>query len=86
MHIKIGYYGRKSLINRWNLTIDLIMHYILTEILLRESWCIKNAYEKHKELADVHGDPAVMEVFGEKPFEQMMLKNVIILMINSRSL
>ncbi len=29
---------------------------------------LKNAYEKRKELAAVHGGPAVMEVFGEEPF------------------
>lgn len=31
-----------------------------------EIW--RNTFEKHKELAAVHGGPAVVEVFGEKPF------------------
>lgn len=30
---------------------------------------VKNTYEKHKELAAVHGGPAVVETFGEIPFE-----------------
>lgn len=29
---------------------------------------MQNAYEKHKELADVHGGPACIETFGEHPF------------------
>lgn len=29
----------------------------------------RTAYETYKELAEVHAGPAVMEVFGEKPFE-----------------
>ncbi len=30
---------------------------------------LKNTFEKNKELAYVHGGPAVIETFGEKPFE-----------------
>ena len=30
---------------------------------------LKNTFEKHKELAAVFGGPAVIETFGEKPFE-----------------
>ena len=31
--------------------------------------CIKNAFEKHKEKAAVYGGPAVIETFGDVPFE-----------------
>ncbi|MFR5400422.1 MAG: hypothetical protein ACLTH3_10630 [Lachnospira sp.] len=30
---------------------------------------LRFAYEQHKEAAAVFGGPAVMEVFGENPFE-----------------
>ena len=29
---------------------------------------LRQAYEDNKELASVHGGPAVMEIFGEEPF------------------
>lgn len=35
----------------------------------RKAGVLRTAYEKYKDLAAVHGGPAVMEVFGEKPFE-----------------
>lgn len=35
----------------------------------RKTGVLKTAYEKYKDLAIVHGGPAVMEVFGEQPFE-----------------
>ncbi len=34
----------------------------------RKLGVLRTAYETYKELADVHGGPAVMEVFGEQPF------------------
>lgn len=30
---------------------------------------MRTTYEQYKELAAVHGGPAVMEIFGETPFE-----------------
>ena len=35
----------------------------------RKLGVLRTAYETYKELAEVHAGPAVMEVFGEKPFE-----------------
>ncbi len=35
----------------------------------RKLGVLRTAYESYKELAKVHAGPAVMEVFGEKPFE-----------------
>lgn len=35
----------------------------------RKLGVLRTAYENHKELASVHGGPAVMEIFGETPFE-----------------
>ncbi len=35
----------------------------------RKLGVMRTTYEKYRELAAVHGGPAVMEVFGEKPFE-----------------
>jgi len=35
----------------------------------RKLGVLRTAYEEYKELARVHGGPAVMEIFGEKPFE-----------------
>jgi len=35
----------------------------------RKLGVLKTAYEKYQKLASVHAGPAVMEVFGEKPFE-----------------
>ena len=69
MHIKIGYYGASP-----NKQMDFDHRfdnalYLDGDFVERKLGALKNAYEKHKELADVHGGPAVMEVFGEKPFE-----------------
>ncbi len=35
----------------------------------RKLGVLKTAYERYRELAAVHGGPAVMEIFGETPFE-----------------
>lgn len=40
----------------------------------RKLGVIKCAYEKYKELAYVHAGPAVMEIFGETPFEPINKK------------
>ena len=69
MHIKIGYYGASP--NKqmeFDHRFDNAL-YLDGDFVERKLGALKNAYEKHKELADVHGGPAVMEVFGEKPFE-----------------
>lgn len=35
----------------------------------RKLGVMRTTYEQYKELAAVHGGPAVMEIFGETPFE-----------------
>lgn len=74
MHMKIGYYGaspnkQMEYDHRFDNAI-----YLDGDFVERKLGALKNAYEKHKELADVHGGPAVMEVFGEKPFEPEDIK------------
>ena len=69
MHIKIGYYGASP-----NKQMDFDHRfdnalYLDGDFVERKLGALKSAYEKHSELADVHGGPAVMEVFGETPFE-----------------
>ena len=43
----------------------LVLDKLLTE---RKMECMKNAYEQYKTEASVFGGPAVVEIFGEKPF------------------
>ncbi len=66
---KIGYYGAPA--NRqyeYDHKGDaaLFMDKAFAE---RKIGVLKTAYEAYKELAGVHGGPAVMEIFGETPFE-----------------
>ena len=66
---KIGYYGASA--NRqyeYDHKGDaaLFMDKAFAE---RKIGVLKTAYETYKELAAVHGGPAVMEIFGETPFE-----------------
>lgn len=42
------------------------------EFVERKTGALKLAYEKNKELAAVHGGPAVMEVFGEVPLSHRL--------------
>lgn len=66
---KIGYYGTSP-----NKQYDydhrgdaaLFMDKAFVE---RKLGVLRTAYEKYKELARTHGGPAVMEIFGELPFE-----------------
>lgn len=66
---KIGYYGTSP-----NRQYDydhkgdaaLFMDKAFVE---RKMGVLRTAYEEYKDLARVHGGPAVMEIFGEKPFE-----------------
>lgn len=69
MHIKIGYYGASP-----NKQIEFDHRfdnalYLDGDFVERKLGALKSAYEKYSELAAVHGGPAVMEVFGETPFE-----------------
>lgn len=69
MHIKIGYYGASP--NKqmeFDHRFDNAL-YLDGDFVERKLGALKGAYEKYSELAAVHGGPAVMEVFGETPFE-----------------
>ena len=45
--------------------LALVLDKLLVE---RRLDCMKNAFEQYRDEAKVHGGPAVMEIFGEKPF------------------
>ena len=69
MHIKIGYYGASP--NKqmeFDHRFDNAL-YLDGDFVERKLGALKSAYQKYSELAAVHGGPAVMEVFGETPFE-----------------
>lgn len=69
MHLKIGYYGTSP--NRqmeYDHRFDNAL-YMDSAFVERKLGALKLAYEKNKILASVFGGPAVMEVFGEEPFE-----------------
>lgn len=69
MHIKIGYYSASP--NKqmeFDHRFDNAL-YLDGDFVERKLGALKSAYEKYSELAAVHGGPAVMEVFGETPFE-----------------
>lgn len=69
MHIRVGYYGaipNKQMDYDHRFDNALYMDKAFANRKLEVSGL---AYEKYKELAYVHGGPAVMEIFGETPFE-----------------
>lgn len=69
MHIKVGYYGTSP--NRqmeYDHRFDSGL-YLDGAFVERKLGALKLAYEKNKEAAAVFGGPAVMEIFGEEPFE-----------------
>lgn len=69
MHIKVGYFGTSP--NKqmdYDHRFDNAL-YLDAPFVERKLGALKNAYEKHKEAAAVFGGPAVMEIFGEEPFE-----------------
>lgn len=43
----------------------------------RKLGVMRTTYEQYKELAAVHGGPAVMEIFGETPFEPAACRRLI---------
>ena len=56
--------------DRWSTTIVLtVLLYMDSAFVERKLGALKLAYEKYANLAGVFGGPAVMEVFGETPFE-----------------
>ena len=67
-HHRIGYYGHIP-----NQQFDYDHRgdaalFLDEDFIQRRLRAAQTAYEKYKELADVHGGPAVMEIFGETPF------------------
>lgn len=69
MHIKVGYFGASP--NRqmeYDHRFDNAL-YMDSAFVERKLGALKLAYEKNSELAGVFGGPAVMETFGEDPFE-----------------
>lgn len=69
MHIKIGYFGASP--NRqmeYDHRFDNAL-YMDSAFIERKLGALKLAYEKNSELAGLFAGPAVMETFGEEPFE-----------------
>lgn len=69
MHIKVGYFGASP--NRqmeYDHRFDNAL-YMDSAFVERKLGALKLAYDKNSELAGVFGGPAVMETFGEDPFE-----------------
>lgn len=69
MHIRNGYYGavpnkQMEYDHRFDNTL-----YLDKAFVERKLQVMKTAYEEYKELANVFAGPAVMETFGENPFE-----------------
>ena len=78
-HLRIGYYGaipnqqfEYDHRNDAGLFLD-------EDFVGRKLRCIRNSYEKMKELAAVHGGPAVVEIFGETPFAPASCEDAIAL-------
>ena len=81
---KVGYTG--AIPNRqydYDHREDLAL-YMDKDFVNRKTLVIKEAYEELKELASVHAGPAVMEVFGETPFEPVPKKECITLDVVGR--
>lgn len=69
MHIKVGYFGTSP--NKqmdYDHRFDNAL-YLDSAFVERKLGALRLAYENNKESAAVFGGPAVMEVFGETPFE-----------------
>ena len=77
MHIKIGYFGASP--NKqmdYDHRFDNAL-YMDSAFVERKLGALKLAYEKNTELAGVFGGPAVMETFGEEPFEPVEKKECL---------
>lgn len=71
MHVKAGYYSTSP--NRqmeYDHRFDNAL-YMDSQFIERKLGALRLAYDKNKEAAAVFGGPAVMEVFGEVPFEPL---------------
>lgn len=86
MHIKIGYYGASP--NKqmeFDHRFDNAL-YLDGDFVERKLGALKNAYESIKSLPMYTAVLLLWKYLVRSHLSQMMLKNVIILMINSRSL
>ena len=48
--------------------------------------CRKNAWEEYKDMAVVHAGPAVIEAFGEEPFEPASKEHLLTLSVEQQKL
>ena len=83
-HIRIGYTGAVA-----NKQYDYDHRgddaLLLDEDFVRRKLRVmQNTYENYKNLAAVHGGPAVVEIFGEKPFVPLSKKEVLTLSENQQ--
>lgn len=79
MHIRNGYYGavpnkQMEYDHRFDNTIYLDKAFVERKLAVT-----RVAYERYKDKAAVHGGPAVMEIFGETPFEPVNKKESLTL-------
>ncbi len=76
-HIRIGYQGanpNKQYDFDHKNDIALLMD---EDFVQRKLRVLQNSYEQYRELAAVHGGPAVVEIFGEKPFVPVTKKETL---------
>lgn len=86
MHIRNGYYGavpNKQM--EYDHRFDNAF-YLDKAFMERKLEVTRTAYEKYKELAYVFAGPAVMETFGENPFEPAVKPEAIQLSIKQKEL
>lgn len=77
MNVKTGYYSTSP-----NQQLDYDHRfdnalYLDSDFVTRKLGALRAAYEKYKEEASVFAGPAVIEVFGEKPFEPVNKKEAL---------
>lgn len=78
-HYKVGYYG--AIANKqyeYDHRQDQGL-FLDKKFMERKLDVMKNAYEKYRELAGEHAGPAVMEIFGEEPFEPVQKPESVVL-------
>lgn len=78
-HLRIGYYGA---VPNPQLEYDHrndAFVYLDDKFVTRKLQGLRAAYERHKDLAKVHGGPACMDVFGETPFVPVQSRHSITL-------
>lgn len=53
--------------------------YLDHDLIVRKLSMLENSYKQRKELANTHGGPAVMEIFGEEEFNPVNKKSAVLL-------